>query len=67
MTVNDYERQGGFREELRIMREIGQRITTLQDKIPARPNRGTELNAVEELHRQHLKLLHEINTTRNLS
>jgi hypothetical protein len=66
MTVQDYERQGGFREEMKLMREIGHRITTLQDMLPARPNRGTELHALEELHRQHLKLLHEINQTRNL-
>jgi hypothetical protein len=49
MTLNDYERNGGFSDELHDVRTIGQTITTLEEKIMARPSRLTDRHAIQDL------------------
>lgn len=64
MTVEQYEDQGGFREELLIVRDIGQHVTTLLDRIPARPHRAPEMTAVTNLRNAVDALREEIARTR---
>lgn len=64
MTVESYENQGGFREELQLVRDIGQRVTTLIDRIPARPHREPEMQAVMALRNALDVLRDEIARTR---
>ncbi len=64
MTVQDYEKSGGFTEELQLVRAIGQHITTLLDAIPARPHRSPEITAAVELRDSLDKLRLEICATR---
>jgi hypothetical protein len=65
MTVQDYERQNGFREELAIVREIGIRLTTLEEMIPARPHREPERQAMAAVKDALVTLRDEIAKTRN--
>lgn len=65
MTVNDYEKQGGFREELQELRDIGMRITVLKEAIPARPHRDPEMDALNKLAAALDELRLEIGRTRN--
>lgn len=66
MTVQEYENQGGFREELQLVREIGLKITTLQEYIPARPHTMVEREALKNLVAANNALREAILHTRNL-
>jgi hypothetical protein len=46
MTIVDYENQGGFQEELSVVRNIGQDVTRLQRLMYARPHNSEESKAV---------------------
>ena len=48
INVN-YERDGGFREELRLIREIGAHITALQETVQTRVQRASERLAIHHL------------------
>lgn len=65
MTINDYEKQNGFKDELGHVREIGFKIVTLQDMIQARPHRQPERNALQNLSDCLATLRDEIAKTRN--
>jgi hypothetical protein len=65
MTIEEYENQGGFREELQLIREIGQKITTLQEVIPARPHTLVEREALKNLWAANDALRTAILRTRN--
>lgn len=66
MTVQDYEKQGGFQEELGIIRTIGMSLTSLQEMLPARPYREAEGKALDDLTNALERLRHEIHVTRAL-
>ena len=65
MTIEDYEQSGGFKKELSIVREIGERLTTLQEMLPARPHRLPEIHAMQETKTALNMLREEIAATRN--
>ena len=65
MTVADYERANGFREELLVIRSMGLSVTHLQEAIPARPHRPQELDALSRLEVALNTLRTEIVRTRN--
>jgi len=66
MTIQDYENQNGFKEELAIVRSIGMGITTLEESIPARPHRQPERIALRHLRLALEDLRDEIGITRNV-
>ena len=66
MTVADYERSNGFREELLVVRNIGMSLTQLQEVIPARPHREVEIDALNRLEAAINSLQAEILRTRNM-
>jgi hypothetical protein len=66
MTVDAYEKEGGFREELGHVREIGMRIVSLKEALPVRPHRQPELDALNKLSAALDELRLEIGVTRNL-
>lgn len=50
MTAADYEREGGFSDELRDVRQMGQVVTGLDEqKIFARLHNGREREALVQL------------------
>ena len=65
MTIQNYEDAAGFREELAIVREIGIRLTTLEEMILARPHREPERQAMAAVRDALLALRNEIAKTRN--
>lgn len=44
-----YERGGGFREELQVVRSVGENITTLEGKMQCRALRPEERTALQDL------------------
>jgi len=65
MTVEQYDQQGGFKEEFGCMREMGMALTRLEPMIPARPHRRPELKALERLRHAFIDLQNEIIKTRD--
>ncbi len=49
MTINEYEREGGFHDELRLVRQIGLCITELEPYVTARPHRLPETDSIKKL------------------
>ncbi len=66
MTINDYERDGGFSQELRLIREMGMALTALEEAVPARPFRKPELDALRQLRGALESLRAEICETRSM-
>jgi hypothetical protein len=66
MTIQDYENQGGFRNELNKVRDMGMALTSLEELIPARPHRQPEWDAVAGVRNALEALRKEILETRRL-
>jgi hypothetical protein len=64
MSIEEYEKSGGFREELGYMRTMGQSILSMQEALPARPHSEDESVALEDLENAHRKLHEAILKTR---
>ena len=64
MTINDYEVNGGFSQELRLVREMGMELTALDEAILARPFRKPEIDSLMQLKRALENLRGEICETR---
>jgi hypothetical protein len=66
MTVQDYEKQGGFRDELNKVRDMGMALTSLEELMPARPHRQPEWEVVAGVRNALETLRKEILETRRL-
>jgi hypothetical protein len=49
MKLADYEREGGFRDELHNVRVIGEHVTSLKDAFYVRGPRPAERDALNKL------------------
>ena len=65
MTIEEYENQGGFREELGVVRAIGQKLVTLKEYMNTRPARFAEPDAIKKVEAALDNLRAEIIATRN--
>lgn len=66
MTIETYEQNGGFENELFCVREIGMQINELTEAIPARPHRAPEITELNNLRKALEALRSEIVRTRNV-